>query len=245
MRAAIAALVVCPVRPEHAELRRQVLHLLERRGDLRVERVPAEDGVEPVAERPRGNRPGDEEVEVDRVPGERLERVEEGSRAVVGREGERRPPAAVAPVEPGVGRNRDEAGEGLGMVADVGVDDRQAVDLRRSIARDRDDGRIGQLRHDRRRVARGRRGNRERVRERADQLPALIERHRMRVDLAHLRERDVRRPDEAMVDGQNRLGHDRERRLVEQVVRLGDRARRGSSRSGGRRTAPVPRRPHR
>ena len=45
----------------------------------------------------------------------------------------------------------------------------------------------------------------------------------MRVDLAHVRERDLRRADEAVVDRQNRLGHDRERRLVEQVVRLGDR----------------------
>ena len=37
------------------------------------------------------------------MAGERLERVKERSRAVIRREGERRPPAAVAPVEPRVG----------------------------------------------------------------------------------------------------------------------------------------------
>ena len=81
---------------------------LQSRRDLGIERVPAEDGVEPVAERPRRNRPRDEQVEVDPVARERLERVVERSGAVVGRERERGAPLAVAAVEARVGGDRDE-----------------------------------------------------------------------------------------------------------------------------------------
>ena len=44
------------------------------------------------------------------------------------------------------------------------------------------------------------------------------------MDLANVRELDAAWPDEAVVDRDDRLGHDRERRLVEQIVGLGDRA---------------------
>ena len=46
----------------------------------------------------------------------------------------------------------------------------------------------------------------------------------MRVDLADLLELDRPGPDETVIDGQDRLRDDRERRLVEEVVRLGDGA---------------------
>ena len=45
----------------------------------------------------------------------------------------------------------------------------------------------------------------------------------MGVDLADVRQGDLGRADEAVVDRQDRLGDDRERRLVEEVVRLCDR----------------------
>ena len=68
------------------------------------------------------------------------------------------------------------------------------------------------------------RGDRDGVGERRQQPAALVERDRVRVDLADLGERDHGGADEAVVHGQDRLRDDRERRLVEQVVRLGDRA---------------------
>ena len=48
------------------------------------------------------------------------------------------------------------------------------------------------------------------------------------MDLADLRERNDGRPDEAVVHGQDRLGDDRERRLVEEVVRLCNRPDEGA-----------------
>ena len=59
------------------------------------------------------------------MAGERLERVVEGAGPVVGGERERRSPLPVAPIEPRVRRDGDEARERLGVVADVPVDDRR------------------------------------------------------------------------------------------------------------------------
>ena len=61
------AFAVGAVGAEDPQLRRQVAHLLQRRGDLGIERVAAEDGVEAVAEGPRRDWSRDEQVEVDRV----------------------------------------------------------------------------------------------------------------------------------------------------------------------------------
>ena len=102
--------------------------------------------------------------------------MEEGAGAVVGRERECRPPAAVAPVEPGVRRDRDEAREGLRMVADVVVDDRQPVEPRGAIARDRHDGRVRQLRDHGGCLSGRRGGDRERTGQRCEELAALVER---------------------------------------------------------------------
>ena len=62
-----AAFAVGAVGAEDPQLRCQVAHLLQGRGDLGIERVAAEDGVEAVAEGPRRDRSRDEQVEVDRV----------------------------------------------------------------------------------------------------------------------------------------------------------------------------------
>ena len=69
-----------------------------------------------------------------------------------------------------------------------------------------------------------------RPRHRREEAPALVERDRVRADLADVLERHLRGPDEAVVDRQDRLGDDRQRGVVEQVVRLVPPGRRGSSR---------------
>ena len=57
-----------------------------------------------------------------------------------------------------------------------------------------------------------------------EQPAALVERGRMRAHDADLLERDILRPYEAVADRQHGLARDRERRLVEEVVRLVDGA---------------------
>ena len=65
-----------------------------------------------------------------------------------------------------------------------------------------------------------RRGDRLHARQRAQQLAALLERDRVRLDDADVLERERLARDEVVPDRDRRLGDDRDRRLVEQVVRL-------------------------
>ncbi len=156
------------------------------------------------------------------MAGEGLERMEEGAGSVMRGERERRSPGAVPPVEACVRRDGDEPRERLGVITDVSVDDREAVDSRGTIARDRDDGRIAEGGDDGRSLGCRRSGDRHGIRERPQELSTLIERDRVGMNLAHLGQLDQGRPDEAVVHRQDRLGHDRECRLVEKVVRLRD-----------------------
>ena len=153
------------------------------------------------------------------APRERLDRRVERARAVVRLERERRAPFAVAPVEPRVGRERGEA-RVRRVVADVVGDHDERVHPRGAVARDRDDGRIAELRDRGRGVARRGGDDRRRPRHRGEELAALVERDGMRADLAHVVERDRGGPDEAMADREDRLGDDRERGVVQEVVRL-------------------------
>ena len=138
---------------------------------------------------------------------------------MVGLERERGAPFAVTPVEPGVRRERREARVGR-VVSDVVREHDERVQARGPSARDRDDRLVPELGDRCRRIA-GRRGDDgRRPRHGREELPALVERDRVGADLAHVLERHGRRADEAMPDREDRLGDDRERRVVEQVVRL-------------------------
>ncbi len=156
---------------------------------------------------------------------ERAERAVERPRRVVGHERERGSELAVAAVsvEPRPGREQREARVRLGMVADAVREHVEAVGDGRALARDRRLVRVAALGDVLRRI-RGRRGrDRLRVRHRGEQDTALVERDRVRVDDPDLLERRPGPADELVVDRQHRLADDRERRVVEQVVRLRDR----------------------
>ena len=118
------------------------------------------------------------------MAGVRLDRAVERSGPVVGDEGERGPPLALRRVESRVRRDRDETRVRLRVVADVACDHRQPVEPGRTLARDRGDGRVAELGDLRRGVGRGPGGQRPRLRHRREQLPALVERDRVRADLA-------------------------------------------------------------
>ena len=71
-----------------------------------------------------------------------------------------------------------------------------------------------------------RRGDGGRPGHGCEQAPALVERGRVRADDAdRARAARARGPDEAVPDGEDGLAGDRERRVVQEVVRLVDRAR--------------------
>ena len=159
------------------------------------------------------------------MPGERLDRAVERSRLVVGDEREGGSPRLPVHVEAHVGRNGDEARERLGVVADVLRDHLEPVETRRPLARDRDLPGIAVLGDVRGRVGGRRRRDRGCVRHRCEEHAALVERDRVGVDGPYLRERDLLGPDEEVPDRENRLADDREGRVVEEVVRLGDGAR--------------------
>ena len=213
------------IRPEHLQPPRPLAQLAQRLAHDRVERMAGEHGVEAVAPRRPRDRPRDELVQVDAQTPERLDRPVERARRVVGDERERGPPFLGLPVDARVRR-----------------------DARRSACTPRD----GRRRRRRSRSARGAvrparwrsppaSGRRSSATCRAASavvaaaiavahgIPATSARH---WSSATGCERITRisssgtspTRDEAVPDAQCRLGHDRERVLVEQVVRLGDRA---------------------
>ena len=159
-----------------------------------------------------------------RASRERLDRAMERTRAVVGRRTSA--PSASSPWRRSsrvYGASAAKRVYASGWSPTFVVDDGQPVDPRRALARDRDDRRVAELpRPPPRRHPSSARRPRSRLGQRGEQLAALVERHRVRADLADVGERDRRRPDEAVVDRQDRLGDDRERRVVQQVVRLVD-----------------------
>ena len=156
---------------------------------------------------------------------ERLDRAVERARLVVGDERERRPPRLAVHVEPHVGRDRDEARVRLGVVADVLGDHGEAVQASGALARDRDLRRIAVLGD-----VRGRVGGRRRRRSRSPTASrrAACGTGRARPDAsarrASLRAGPLPAPTRKWRIGQHGLAGDRERRVVEEVVRLGDRA---------------------
>ena len=125
-------------------------------------------------------------------------------------------------VEPHVGRDGDEARERLRVVADVVGDDGEPVQARGALARDRDLRRIAVLGDVRGRVG-GRRG-RDRGRS---GIAASSMRHWSSATGCEWTARTCSsgtsaRPDEEVPDREDGLAGDRERRVVEEVVRLGD-----------------------
>ena len=106
------------------------------------------------------------------------------------------------------------------MVADVAGDHGEAVHRGRALAGDRGLGGIAVLGDLVGRVRGRRRRDRGRPRHRGEEPPALVERGRVRADDLDLLERHRGRANEAVADRQDRLAGDRERRVVEQVVRL-------------------------
>ena len=185
---------------------------------------PCEHRVEAVAPRRLRYRPRDELEQVDPVSRERLDRAMERAGLVVGDERERSPPRLAVDVEANEVADRHEARVRLRVVADVFGDHRQPVQRGRALACDRRLGRVAVGRDLRSSVTgRGRRDGR-RPRHVREQPPALVERDRMRAHDADLLERHVGDAHEAVADRQDGLGRDRERRAVQQVVRLGDGA---------------------
>ena len=111
------------------------------------------------------------------------------------------------------------------MVAHVVLEDREPVQLGGALPGDR---RLAVLR-DLPRGLRGRgRRDGDRVRQAREQLPALVERHRMRADDADVVDRRARARNEAVANREQRLALDREPGVEEQVVRLCDGARDGA-----------------
>ena len=158
------------------------------------------------------------------MAGERLDRVVERARAVVRGEGERRPPArrraGRAACTGATETKRVYASGWSPTLASMTV---SPLILRRPLARDRDDRRVAELRHRsrRRRPSSARRRRSPRASRRAasgtGRAPPGASGSR-----APPRAAMLRRADEAVADREDRLGDDRERRLVQQVVRLGD-----------------------
>ena len=153
---------------------------------------------------------------------ERLDRAVERAGPVVGDEREGRPPGFALMVDPRMRGDRDETREGFGVVAHVMLDHLQAVDRGGPLAGDR--GFPGRVRLGDLRGGIGSRGGRDRADpvQPPQQLPALLERDGVGANDADLALRERPAGDEMVADRNGRLGDDRERRVVEQVVRLGD-----------------------
>ncbi len=191
----------------------------------RVERVACEHCIESVAPWRLRDRPGDELQEIDLVPRERLDRAVERARLVIGHEREGGAPGRTVRVQPHVVRDGDEARVRLGVVAHVAQYHGEPVQTGSALARYRDLGRIPVL-GDLSGCVGGRRSRDPgRPRHGREQLPALIERDRVRADDPDVLERKRGRPDEVVPDRQHGLRADRERGVVEEVVRLVHRAR--------------------
>jgi len=144
------------------------------------------------------------------------------ARPVVGDERERRAKRRAVPVDARPGGDRDEARVRLRVVADVGLEDGEPVQLSRSLARDRGFPFGPAFSDVLCSVRRRRHRDHGRVREPREQLAALVERHRVRVDDPHLLRRELRRPEQEVPDRQHGLAHDREWRIPEQIVCLRD-----------------------
>ena len=143
------------------------------------------------------------------MPREGLDRAVERARLVVGLEREGDPPVLPA-AQLGAVRDCDEACVRVRVVADVGREHDEPVQRRRALAGDRDLGRIGLLRDLRRRVGGRPRGDRGRLGERPEQLPALVERRGVGADDADLVQRDLGDADEEVPDREDRLRVDRD-----------------------------------
>jgi hypothetical protein len=107
------------------------------------------------------------------------------------------------------------------VVADVAGDNCEAVLFRGSLARDRRLRRIAFLRDVRGGIRGRRRCDGRRPRHCREEPAALVERNRVRMDDADLLQRHLGGTDDAVADPQDGLAVDRERRLEEEVVRLG------------------------
>ena len=140
---------------------------------------------------------------------------------MVGDERERGAPARRA-VDARVRRDADEARERR-VVADVARDHVQAEPRRRLCARDRGLGRVVRLGHLARRVG-GRRGGMQRTPSACTRSRHWSKATGFERSVLHLGDLDRAPREQAVDDRQRHLGDDRQRRLVEQVVRLGDRA---------------------
>ena len=159
------------------------------------------------------------------MTGERLDGAVQRPGLMVGDERERGAPRLAVQIEADEVADRHEARVRLGVIAHVCGDHGQPVERRRALARDRSFGRVAVRRDLSCRVARRGRGDRRRPRHLREELPALVEGDGMRADDANLLERDALGGHEQVADRKHGLRRDRERRAVQQVVRLGDRAR--------------------
>ena len=164
-------------------------------------------GVEAVAPRRRWQWPRDQTEQIETADGERLDRGMQSSRPVVGHERERRPRALAVGVEPGVWRDRDEAGK-CRSVADVVGERHKPVPGRGFGAGNRSRTRIAALCC----LARGVRGRRGRddpsVREPVEEPATLVEGGRVRPDETDVGQREVSRSEERVGDREHGLGDD-------------------------------------
>ena len=103
---------------------------------------PASTASKAITPRRLRDRPRDELHHVDRSIRQWLDRARERARLVVGDERERRAPGALTAIEADVWRECDETRVRLRVVADVRRQHDQGVELRGSLARNRDDMRI-------------------------------------------------------------------------------------------------------
>ncbi len=215
------------VAAEEAELGAEAPHLLERGGDGRVRRVTLEVGVEHVLPGAPRLRPRLELGEVDAGVGERGEAAREEPVLVRGGEEHRGAPAPGGARRAQLGTHRldeEEAGDDVGRVGDVRGELDQAVASGRLGRRDGRDVRILGLGH----VARCNAGVDRRRRARAGQgreeLAALLEHDRVRLDAGEPRERGARHAQEAVLHAEDHLAYGGEIVLGHEVVTFAEGA---------------------
>ena len=194
-----------------------------RRGELAFEHVALELG------------------HVDAVGGEAAQRLVERRRQVADAEHEGRHDRLRSGRRPlrRLGQD-DEAGGVVRLVLDVLGQDLQAVDVGRHAGRERRPARILPLRH----LARGAGGVAGHMRlqpELADDLAALAQRMDVAVDVLDGAEIGLGDGHQMEMDRQEVLADDVQPRGRQQMVDVGDTARRSSSRSGSWRGPPGPR----
>ena len=129
----------------------------------------------------------------------------------------------VVAVDAGVGGDRDEAGVVLGVVGHVVQEHHQAVPVRRPARGDRGLAAVARLGDPAGRGRRRRRHLGQRVGNRREEPAALGQRGRVGVHPGERVDVGARQAHQAVRHRDHRLGHDRQRRVRQQVVGLGDR----------------------